>query len=569
MKKVNPVHMILIGVVVIAAAFFLKDSFVYYSKDLQQRRTFAQNDPNIFKRIFNLGLDLQGGMRLVLEIDRSKLSEDAKKDVLDRAYTIIENRINGLGVAEPSIQKQGKDRIIVELPGLSDEQTAKEVLGSTAQLEFKLVREPGELARAVQVIDKAVTGEAEADIAATDTAGVEDTTAIKEKEAQEKAKMLFEGQAEEGDTPSDTTKTAEAGKDEQEPESFSELLVGLENQLGIAEENVAKVKEILVRKDVRDALQRAGLGNSQFLWGYEKIEQEAVTYRQLFFVKARAELKGDRLKDAEATIGRGGMSAGNAIVTLEFDRKGASRFKRVTAANVNKYLAIALDSTIYSAPVIRQKISGGTAQIEGSFSMEEAKILATVLRAGALPAPVTIIEERTVGPSLGADSIRIANVALAIGLILVIIFMVFYYKVAGIIADIALFLNLLFVMAIMAGFNATLTLPGIAGLILIVGMSVDANVIIFERIREELSIGKTVRSAIDAGYSRAFLTIMDANITTLITAVILYYVGTGPIRGFAVTLMAGIVVSLFTALYITRVIFNLITSAPKISKLSI
>jgi preprotein translocase subunit SecD len=211
----------------------------------------------------------------------------------------------------------------------------------------------------------------------------------------------------------------------------------------------------------------------------------------------------------------------------------------------------------------------GRAEITGSFSMEEAKNLAVVLRAGALPAPVNVIEERTVGPSLGQDSIVKGLYASAIGFALVVLFMAVYYKLSGVIADIALFLNLIFVLAIMAGINATLTLPGIAGLILIIGMSVDANVIIFERIREELKIGKTVRSAIDAGYSRAFLTIMDANITTLITAFILLWVGTGPIKGFAITLIFGIIVSLFTALFVTRVIFNVATAQGSSTRLSI
>jgi preprotein translocase subunit SecD len=263
------------------------------------------------------------------------------------------------------------------------------------------------------------------------------------------------------------------------------------------------------------------------------------------------------------------MEAGQAVVNLEMNRDGARRFSRVTAVNVQKFLAIVLDSTVYSAPQIRQKISQGQAQITGSFTNDEAKALAVVLPAGALPAPVTIEEERTVGPSLGQDSIIKGVNAFILGFILIIIFMIIYYKLSGVIADLALFLNLIFVLSIMASIGATLTLPGIAGLILTIGMAIDANVIIFERIREELSIGKTIRSAVDAGYSRAFVTIMDANITTLFTAAILMWVGTGPIKGFAITMIFGIIVSLFTALFLTRVIFNIITSSKNLKKLSI
>ncbi len=224
---------------------------------------------------------------------------------------------------------------------------------------------------------------------------------------------------------------------------------------------------------------------------------------------------------------------------------------------------------MFSAPVIKQKIPLGRAQITGNFSVDEARNLAIVLRAGALPAPLNIVEERTIGPSLGQDSIRKGMYAVLAGSVLVVLFMLVYYRVSGTIATFALVLNLLFVLAVMAGINATLTLPGIAGLVLMVGMAVDANVIIFERIREELRVGKTVRSAIAAGYSRAIQTILDANITTLITAFILLWIGTGPIKGFAITLIFGIIMSFFTAVFITRIIMDLLTASPKVSSISI
>jgi preprotein translocase subunit SecD len=279
-------------------------------------------------------------------------------------------------------------------------------------------------------------------------------------------------------------------------------------------------------------------------------------------------MRGDAIKDARGSIDRGGMSMGQAIVELEMNSKGARTFARVTAANIQKYLAIVLDSTVYSAPVIRSKIPSGRAQIEGSFTMEEAKNLAVVLRAGALPAPVKIVEQRIVGPSLGQDSVKRGGVASAISFALIILFMVVYYRTCGLIANGALILHILFVLGMMAAINATLTLPGIAGIVLNVGMAVDANVLIYERIREELRLGKTPRSAIDAGYNRAIITIVDTQIVTFLTAVILFWAGTGPIKGFAITMILGILFTLFTQVFITRAFFNVIPIS-KDNKLSI
>lgn len=263
------------------------------------------------------------------------------------------------------------------------------------------------------------------------------------------------------------------------------------------------------------------------------------------------------------------MTAGQPVVSLRLNREGAKIFSRVTGANVNKRLAIVLDGKIAFAPVIREKIAGGNAVIEGMANMEEAKDLAIVLRAGALPAPVHIIEDRTVGPSLGRDSITKGKWSAIVGLCLVIVFMIVYYQMSGIVANFALILNLVILLGVLAGFHFTLTLPGVAGIILTIGMSIDANVLIFERIREELRTGKTIRAAIDAGYSRAFRTILDANVTTLITAVVLYQFGTGPIQGFALTLSIGIIVSMFTAIVVTRTIFDIITERFAVKKLSI
>ncbi len=566
MGKNSPLSILFILVVAGLAVWYLYPSVTFYSRSPQERSELIKENPDILKKVINLGLDLQGGMRLVLEIDRSKLKDKEDDDVIDRAYTIIENRINALGVAEPSIQKQGRDRLIIELPGLRDEKAAKKVIGSTAQLEFQLLREPAELDKAMRTVDKVLKGEKSKDTTVVDTA---DSAVVEEKEAQEHAEDLFAGK----DAATDTAATEEAADTVQDifaAATFTEYLVQVgSSMIGVKEKDKAKVDDILSRKDVNDALKRTGLGGSCFLWGHDLEEVNNMKIRPIYYVKKKAELKGDIIKDATWEVARGGMEAGQAVVNLEMNRKGASRFSRVTAVNVQKFLAIVLDSTVYSAPQIRQKISQGRAQITGSFTPEDAKGLAVVLRAGALPAPVKIIEERTVGPSLGQDSIMKAMNAFVIGFILIIIFMMIYYKLAGLIANIALFLNLVFVLAIMASIGATLTLPGVAGLILIIGMAIDANVIIFERIREELAIGKTIRSSVEAGYARAFVTIMDANITTLFTAGILMWVGTGPLKGFAVTMIFGILVSLFTALFLTHVIFNIITSNKELKKLSI
>ncbi|MBC8278266.1 MAG: protein translocase subunit SecD, partial [FCB group bacterium] len=284
-------------------------------------------------------------------------------------------------------------------------------------------------------------------------------------------------------------------------------------------------------------------------------------YYSLYYLKKEPELTGAYLRDAQVQIGSGSSpgSAGLPTVSFELNRQGARIFSRVTGANTEKFLAIVLDEKVHMAPRIKTKIPDGRGIIEGSSDMEEARDLAIVLRAGALPAPVDIIEERTVGPSLGHDSVSQGTVSGLSGLAVVILFMIWYYRLGGIIADLALMLNLVFVMSILAGFHGTLTLPGIAGIILTIGMAVDANVLIFERIREELRTGKTVKASIDAGYSRAIVTILDANVTTLIAAVVLYQFGSGPMRGFALTLMIGIIASMFTAIVVTRAVFDWIT----------
>ncbi len=554
---------------VVAAVFALTvylliPSFQFYTKSEDEQEKIRTEAPQTLKRILNLGLDLQGGMRLVLDIDRSKLP-DNDKDVIDRAYAIIENRINQLGVAEPTLQKQGNNRIIVELPGIKDETVAKEVIGKTAQLEFKLVRGDADRDRAINIIEAAVSGK--------DTPS--DSSAAKGEKAAEKADKdladrLFSGEDKAKD--SSAGEEGEDGGDALESAGGFKALVEYIGEMAVVRnENERKVKEYLARDDVRRALERAGLGGSDFLWGNEAVTagSKGTTsgYKYLYYVKSAPEMKGDVIKDAMQSIDQSGMNSGKAKVDMEMNAAGARRFTAVTGANINKQLAIVLDSTVYSAPRIVSRISGGRAEITGSFTIEEAKALAIILRAGALPAPVNIVEERTVGPSLGQDAIHKGLMAGAIGTVLVILFMLVYYKASGLIALFALLLNMLIVLATMAAASAVLTLPGIAGLILLIGMGVDANVLIFERVREEMSQGRTIRGAIDLGYSNALSAILDSNITTIITGLILLWKGTGPIRGFAVTLIIGITASLFTALFVSKLLMS--TMFNKRSKLSI
>ena len=305
---------------------------------------------------------------------------------------------------------------------------------------------------------------------------------------------------------------------------------------------------------------------TEILYHVQTDKETGRTTKTPYLLRKRALLTGEYVTDARVTIDQ---QFNEPYVNLNLDAKGSTLFERITEAHVKERLAIVLDNNVYSAPVIQEKISGGRARITGSFTMDEARDLAIVLRAGALPAPVKVLEERTVGPSLGRDSIQQGLNSIIVGLLLVLVFMAVYYRMSGVIADVALCLNVLLIMAALAAFGATLTLPGIAGIILTIGMSVDANVLIFERIREEVRLGKTPRAAVDGGFSKAILTILDANVTTLIAALVLFQFGTGPIRGFAVTLSVGIVASLFTAIFVSRLIFDYLLVKVKMKAVSV
>jgi len=499
------------------------------------------------ERAVKLGLDLRGGMHLVLEVDKSKLSQkEEARDAVDRALEIIRNRVDQFGVSEPLVQRSGQDRMIIELPGLQDPERAKELIGRTALLEFKLVRDYKDMKALLDKTDEVLSGDKEE----------------KRKEEEAELKELFK------ESPAGSLEAEMGTSEEEHPLSYLvEFLDQKNGQVMVPEEDIPQVDSLLSLPEVQPLISQ----DMELRWGAEYKTYREGQIKWLYLLKKKSELTGAYLTDAKVTIG-GGLDpeiANQPIVNMRLDKRGARIFSRVTGANIERLLAIVLDGNVYSAPRIKSKIPDGRAIITGIGKMTEAKDLAIVLRAGALPAPVNIIEERTVGPSLGEDSIRKGIHAAIIGMILVVLFMVFYYKGAGLIADLALILNLIFVMAALAGLRAALTLPGIAGIILTIGMAVDANVLIFERIREELRAGKTVRVAIDAGYSRAFRTILDANLTTFFTALILYLVGTGPVKGFGTTLMLGIASSMFTAIVVTRAIFDSLTAGREVARLSI
>lgn len=519
------------------------------------------------------------GTRLDSDADIIKQLDKEANDAIDRSLQIIRNRVDQFGVSEPNIQKRGNRRIVVELPGIQNIERAKDLIGKTALLEFRMLIDPDVTTNVLQKIDEAVKakqrkgkGKAETRPAAKKKQKAETKPAAKDTTGKEiiRAEDLFGGGT------SDTSKTAadttalEVNKEFFQEHPFLSLLRDFRSQGGeiaVPQKNRYAVEKILSDPNIQKLIPP----DAEFLWSAKPIPYRDDYYWQLYLVKKEPELTGKYLTDAKVQIGSASsfQSAGKPIVAFQLNSEGARIFARVTGANINKRMAIVLDRHVYSAPVIRSKIPRGSGIIEGIGEMDEAKEIAIVLRAGALPAPVHIIEERTVGPSLGADSIRKGTQSAILGLIVVVLFMIFYYRLSGAIADVALIMNLIVILAVLAGFHFTLTLPGVAGIILTIGMAVDANVLIFERIREELRAGKTVRAAIDTGYSRAFSAIFDANVTTLITAVVLYQFGTGPIRGFALTLSIGILTSMFTALVVTRVIFDYLTARFSLRKLSI
>jgi len=574
-------------------------------------------------RIINLGLDLQGGIHLVLEVDiptlvrtlaenkdarfeqvlarttEEVLSTDADffsvftrqseganlrliryyssygtkvpdiiaglrseaDDAVSRALEIIRNRVDQFGVSEPTIQKAGGRRIIVELAGIQDPAQARDLIQNTALLEFNLLQDLSVARDVMLKIDEALASSgAPEELAAGDTAAAPADT------LEDALAAILGGSADTAAVPGGITVSREVLGEH----PFTGYIHAAGNDLVVPARYRYTIESLLARPKVQTAIPNDGI----FLWS-NRAETLPVTgtneeFYTLYYLYREPGLTGGVITEAKANIGAMGSSAANQpVVNVDMNNDGARTWARLTGANVGRRVALVLDKKVHMAPVIRTKIPGGQTVIEGMESMDEAKLIAIVLRAGSLPAPVDIIEERSVGPSLGQDSIKHGINAALIGGLLVIGFMVFYYKGSGLIATLALSINILVVLAALASLRATLTLPGIAGLILTVGMAVDANVLIFERIREELDKGKSIRAAIDSGYGRATITIIDANVTTILSALVLFQFGTGPIKGFAVTLFWGILASMFTAIFMTRTIFMALTKSPKVKTLSI
>ncbi len=445
----------------------------------EKERVKIKEMKKLRSRIINLGLDLQGGLYMVLQPDyeemKKKLGKEPTqediKDAMRRVMEILRNRIDKFGVSEPSITTQGEDRIVIELPGSKDPDRAKKIVMGRGLLEFKLVDE--------------------------------DTTAKLRKD-------MFD-------------------------------------------ENGNLIDKSIIPK------------GSELLYYWEKNKYDVLVRKRAIVVYKKTLLDGSYIKRAQVQTDQ----FGKPEVVFTLNSEGAKKFAEITGDNVGKMLAIILDGKILSMPVIRERISGGNVRITGNFTMKDAKDLALVLRAGAFPVPLEIAEERTVGPTLGEDSIKAGTKAAIIGSILVLGFMLLYYKLSGLIADFAVILNMFLLLGVLAWLNFTLTLSGIAGMILTVGMAVDANVIIFERIKEELRSGKTITASIQAGYDKAFRTILDANMTTLIATFVLSQFGSGPIKGFAVTLSIGIVINMFTSIFVTRLLYDIGIDLFKVKKLSI
>jgi preprotein translocase subunit SecD len=496
-----------------------------------------------------LGLDLQGGMHIALELDQSRTtSSDPARD-LELALTVMRKRIDEFGVAEPLIQKVGDERIVVELPGISDPDRAKAVVQRTAALEFRITDETSVLDKAIPLMDrvlqqlgvKAGPGQMEAPSAVTELLGGDSTAA-----------------------PEDTTQLLGGMLSGLIKPSGEVGLQPMPGEYAVPEAAWIRVDSALRIPEVARLLPRG----VTWRWNATQLSVGAQPYRLLYVLDSEVMITGEYLEDAQAQLDP--VTQG-AIVTFTLSRSGGRIFGRKTAAHVNDYMAIILDDRVQGRPPVIQSQINRNGQITlGGRTIQEAQDLALTLKAGALPIPLKIVEERQVGATLGKDAISSGIWASIIGTAFVVIVMVAYYKVAGMLSILALLLYILFSVGGLAAVGATLTLPGLAGLALSIGIAVDANVLIFEGIREQLALGKTIRLAIDEGFKHAMSAIIDSNVTTALTAAFLFQFGTGPVRGFAVTLIMGIAASMVTAIFVTRTFFMIwLERKPAMNTLSI
>jgi preprotein translocase subunit SecD len=513
------------------------------------------------------GLDLQGGMYLALEVDDSKqaIAASDKKEAIDRALKTVRSRIEGFGVSEPVVQKQGDDRIVVQLPGIQDRERAERLMQNQAFLQFKITDKTQALERDLPKLDQVIkqrglsrksdtTSKAQAA-----TKGLQGllTQADTSKKVElplgktDSAKKL--AAAGKGAAKTDTTKKDTLNADSlklQAGGAFSSLLQQGDTPGGfyVANDNVPTLDGYLADSAVKSALPPG----KEFLPGTDSAMLGGKLYKAYYLVDAKPIITGDYLKDARPNQ----QALEGTVVEFTLSNEGGRRFRNETGKHIGDYMAIILDDRVQGRPPVIQSAISTRGQITmGGKSLADAQDLALVLRAGALPVPLRVAEVRSIGPSLGQDSINKGLRASLIAVALVVIIMLVYYRFSGLLAVIALGLYVLYTLAALAGFDAVLTLPGIAGFVLSIGIAVDANVLIFERIREELVRGKTVRTAIDEGFRHAMPAIVDSNVSTILTAAVLYQYGTGPVKGFAVTLIAGIAASLFTSIFVVRTFY--------------
>ena len=490
------------------------------------------------------GLDLQGGMHLSLEVDDSKQAVANKSDALDRALKVVRTRIDEFGVSEPVVQKLGTDRIIVELPGIDDPQRAEAVVQKSAFLQFQITDKTQSLDKVLPRIDQIIRDKGAAGLVATnDSARKTQVAAL--------PNLFSKGDSAAKDsTKKDSAATPALGSGAAGPMSKLLQTGQYPGEYMVAERDVQTVEQYLAMPEVAGALPPGKM----LRWSSDTLSLGAQAFRPIYVVDARPIITGEYLQNAKPNS----TPIEGTVVEFELNNEGGRRFRNETGKHVGDYMAIVLDERVMGRPPIIQSAIGTRGQITmGGRDLQAAQDLALVLRAGALPVPLKIAEIRSIGASLGQDSISKGRLAMLIAVGLVIAIMIGYYRFSGMLAVAALILYVLFTLAILAGFGAVLTLPGLAGLVLTVGIAVDANVLIFERIREELDRGKSVRTSIDEGFKHAWSAILDTSVTTILGGAVLYQYGTGPVKGFAVTLIAGISASLFCAVFVTKTFYLL------------
>ncbi len=530
-------RLLIILVLVVASVWALWPRTVTVRE--RSAKTGLFHDTTIKSVPLKKGLDLQGGMYLALEVDDSKQAVQDKAEAIDRALKVVRNRIDEFGVSEPVVQKVGTDRIVVELPGVDDRARAEGLVQSSAFLQFQITDKTQAFDKALGRLDAAVRQSGGATLAAAKDTG-------KTASPLNLFSAADSGKAKSDSAKKDTTVATATGG------PFSKLIQPgqIPGEYLVAKSDVATLQSYLDRKEVQAALPPG----KSLHWGSEDLSAGNTLYATLYLVDSRPIITGEFLTDAKP----GNDPTEGQFVSFTLNNEGGRRFRTETGKHIGDYMAIVLDDRAMGKPPVIQSAIGTRGQITmRGASLQKTQDLALVLRAGALPVPLKIVESRSIGSSLGADSIRDGIHAGIAGVTLVVLIMLLYYRFSGMLAVIALLLYLLFTLALLAGLEATVTLPGLAGLVLSVGIALDANVLIFERIREEMVHGKTVRASIDEGFKHAMSAIIDSNVSTVLTALVLFEVGTGPVKGFAVTLMAGIAASMVSSIFVVRTFFLL------------